>query len=698
MKKSLRAKLTFGAMGLVLIVCLAITAVVSFISNRQNLQAVQRDLGKAIIIAETELDGKKQNLAAEVNRMVVENKIGPTVKFLYDYLEDDLSITESTYYKIADMVMNKAMAIGFLQVGVYDLEGNLQVFAQRESDESYRFGFYKKPQVHMNISRKGEQFDEGAWQHTEKLDSVKIAFDYSDAPPKEETVYLGDRNGVLSIETLTPVFANEFNDDGDPILKQFGFIHTVKELDKGFIERLSLLTGMSVNVYAGDRLSLGQLDNYRSIDSASVSTLTRERNSSEQTTTITEIQLDNATFFQATLPTYGLEGVSGYVAVLQSDNIVKSNTFQMLKILSIVSLVCLAMILPLVMLFSRSIIRPIIHIVERMKDIAEGDGDLRGRITVTARDEVGQLAESFNTFVEKIQTMVSEVKENLGHLNNSSSTLSDIASSLASGAGQSSEKANVVAAAGEEMSSNMNSIAASMEQAATNVSMVAENAKQMSVNIEDVINNTDNAREISTEAVTQATKASQQVGELGSAASEIENVIETITDISEQVNLLALNATIEAARAGEAGKGFAVVANEIKELANQTAAATNEIKQKVADIRNSTDGTVMEIETISSVNNQINDIIQLISEKVHEQSSATNDIAENVSQASMGIDEVNENVAQSSTVSAEIARDIVEVTQAAEETSKNSSLVNERATGLSDLAAQLKNIVDRFQV
>lgn len=698
MKKSLRAKLTIGAMGLVITVCLAITAVVSFISNRQNLQTVERDLGKATIIAQTELEDVKEGLAEEVNRLIVENKIGATVKFLAEYLEQDLSITESTYYKTADIILNKAIAIDFLQLGVYDLNGNLQVFAQRENDETYRFGFYKQPQAHMNTSRKGEQFDESAWQHTEQLESITIALRYGDTPPQQEKIYLEKRNEMLAVETLTPVYANEFNDEGEPVLKQFGFIHTVKELDQSFIERLSLLTGMSVNVYAGNSLSLGQLIEYLKIDPASISTTKKSRDESKQGSGIARITVGSNNYLQAVLPTTGMEDISGYIAILQSDEIIKKNTFQMIKMLTIVSLVCLGMILPLVMLFSGSIIRPIKHLVDRMKDIAEGDGDLRGRITVTAQDEVGQLATNFNTFVEKIQTMVSEVKDNLGHLTGSSATLSEIASSLASDAGQSSEKANVVAAAGEEMSSNMNSIAASMEQAATNVSSVAENAKQMIYNIEDVTSNTENARNISTEAVTQAIKASRQVGELGQAASEIEKVIETITDISDQVNLLALNATIEAARAGEAGKGFAVVANEIKELANQTAAATNEIKQKVADIRNSTDGTVMEIETITKVNNQINDIIQLISEKVDDQSSATNEIAENVSQASLGIEEVNENVAQSSKVSAEIARDIVEVTRAAEDSSNNSTLVNERATGLSELAELLKKIVDRFQV
>jgi methyl-accepting chemotaxis protein len=698
MGKSLRAKLTIGALGLVVIVCVAITAVVSFIINRQNLQAVQRDLEKAVVVVETELVERQQNLATEINRLAVENTIGATVKFFSDYAANDLSITESTYYKTASIVLKKAMAMESQRIGVYDLQGNLQVFAIREGEDDFRFGFYKSPTLHMNISLKGEQFDEASWQHTEQVRGVKVDIAYGGKVPLEEKMYFGNREGLLCIETLTPVFANEFDDDGNPVLKQFGFVHTVRELDRSFVERLNLLTGMSVNVYAGNIFSLGQLPDYRKIEIPLPAEKGERPAAKGDAVETEEVELKDGTFFQTILPTYDLNEVSGAVAVLQSDAILQSNNFQIIKILTIVSLVCLALIVPLVVLFSRSIIRPILHLVDRMRDIAEGEGDLRGRITVTAKDEVGQLAESFNVFVEKIQTMVQQVKDKLGPLNDSSSSLSGIAVSLAAGAGQSLEKASIVAAAGEELSSSMHSIAASMEQAATNVSMVSENAVQMTENIKEVIQSTGQAGQISTEAVTQATKASQQVGELGIAASEIEKVIETITEISEQVNLLALNATIEAARAGDAGKGFAVVANEIKVLANQTAQATNEIKKKVSDIRHSTDGTVKEIEAITKVNNQINEIVQLITIKVEEQYAATNDIAENVSQAALGIGEVNENVAQSSIVSSEIAQDIIDVTQTAQEISNSSSLVNERAAGLAELSVQLKKIVDRFQV
>jgi methyl-accepting chemotaxis protein len=413
---------------------------------------------------------------------------------------------------------------------------------------------------------------------------------------------------------------------------------------------------------------------------------------------LSEIQLPQGKFYQAVLPVAGREYVKGSVALLQSNDLVKANNFQMIKILILVSAGCLALVFPLVLLFSKSIVRPILHIVNRMKDIAEGEGDLSGRITVTSRDEVGLLAENFNIFVEKIQGMVHEIKDNLELLNSSSSSLLGIASSLADGAGQSSEKASGVAEAGKEMSLNMTSIAAAMEEASTNVTMVSDNAQQIADIFSEVIENTDNARDITLEAVSQAQKASQQVEELGAAASEVEHVIETITEISEQVNLLALNATIEAARAGEAGKGFAVVANEIKELAKQTADATSEIKKIVSDIRSSTDGTVAEIGTITRVNTQINDIVGLISNKVEEQSAATSEIAENVAQVSLGIGEVNANVAQSTNVASEIAKDIDDVTLAAEEMFQSSSMVNEKSSALSNLSEKLNKTVERFKV
>jgi methyl-accepting chemotaxis protein len=347
---------------------------------------------------------------------------------------------------------------------------------------------------------------------------------------------------------------------------------------------------------------------------------------------------------------------------------------------------------------SSRITRPIVTASDMLKDIAQGEGDLTRRLKVDSRDEVGEMAKWFNMFIENIQRIIASVSDNAHQVNNSSSELNAISEQMSTGAGQTSDKANTVAAASEEMSTNMNSVAAAMEEAATNVGMVASATEEMTATINEIAQNTEKARGITGEAVNQAGKASSQVAELGTAAQEIGKVIETITEISEQVNLLALNATIEAARAGEAGKGFAVVANEIKDLARQTAQATGEIKSRVEGIQSSTDGTVTEIGNITRVVNEVNEIVSTIATAVEEQSVTTNEIAGNVSQAAQGIDEVNENVAQSSSVSSEISQDIAEVTQAAGEISNSSAQISMSAESLSELAQQLNDMVGRFKV
>ena len=218
----------------------------------------------------------------------------------------------------------------------------------------------------------------------------------------------------------------------------------------------------------------------------------------------------------------------------------------------------------------------------------------------------------------------------------------------------------------------------------------------MSVTISEIAQSTEKARSVTHNAVTHAEDASGQVHELGRAAQEIGKVVETITYISEQVNLLALNATIEAARAGEVGKGFTVVANEIKELAQQT--ATGEIKRQVSSIQPSTQVTVVQINNITEVVNEVNDIVSKIAAVVEEQSTTTKEIAGIVAQASQGIGDINLNVDQSNTVAADIARGISEVTKSAGEMSNSSSQVNINAEQLSKLASQLDETVGKFKV
>lgn len=359
---------------------------------------------------------------------------------------------------------------------------------------------------------------------------------------------------------------------------------------------------------------------------------------------------------------------------------------------------CVAVIVLVAILLAGAIVRPIKHVVANLTELAQGEGDLTSRLEVKSGDEVGELALRFNQFVEKLQEMIRDITTGVGTLSSSSTELSAISEQLSSNAETTSGNANTVSVAVEEMSSNLNSVSVAMEESATNTNMVASASEEMTSTINEIAQNTATARDISTKAVGQAQVASEKMTALGDAAQAIGKVTESITEISEQTNLLALNATIEAARAGDAGKGFAVVANEIKDLAKQTADATLTIRTQIGGIQKSTDLTVVEIQGITAVINDINDIIATIASAIEEQSAATQEIADNIAQASQGIAEVNENVAQSSVVAEDVTREIAMVNSSTEEMNAGSSQVRASAAELSRLAESLNEMVGRFKV
>ena len=367
------------------------------------------------------------------------------------------------------------------------------------------------------------------------------------------------------------------------------------------------------------------------------------------------------------------------------------------NVMLLIALVVLGLCSVMLVWSIRKVTVPIGNTILMLKDIAQGEGDLTRRLEVRTADEVGELSKWFNLFVDKLQGIIKDIAGSVGTFSSSSAELSAISGKMSQGVLNVSGKSNTVSAAAEEMTTNMNTVAASMEQSATNTNMVASAVEEMSTTIGEIAKNAEKARAISDEATQKASGASANMDQLGNAANAIGKVVETITDISEQVNLLALNATIEAARAGDAGKGFAVVANEIKELAKQTAEATQDIKDKIEAIQGTTSTTVDQIVEITQVITNVNSVVTNIAAAVEQQSAATKEIAGNVTQASQGIQEVNENVNQSSSVSSEISKDIADVSVAMNEMSASSAQVNMSAQNLSSLSDQLKQMLDQFK-
>nr|WP_320011065.1 methyl-accepting chemotaxis protein [uncultured Desulfobulbus sp.] len=351
-----------------------------------------------------------------------------------------------------------------------------------------------------------------------------------------------------------------------------------------------------------------------------------------------------------------------------------------------------------ILLASQTIVTPINKAVNGLRDIAEGTGNLTMRLEVHSGDEIEELANCFNIFVKKLHNLVSEITTSLASLRNSADHFTSVSEEMSISSDDVFNRSSTVAAAAEQMSTNMHTVADASEEAASNVTLVANATEEINSKVNQIADNTSKARQIAHQAVTKTKSASSRIDQLGGAAQEISKVTETITEISEQTNLLALNATIEAARAGEAGKGFAVVANEIKELAKQTAAATLEIRERISAIQTSTGLTVTEIEEISVIINDVNEIVSTIATAVDEQSTSTNDITANVHQAAGGIAEVNANVGESSTFAMEISQEITEVSQITENLRQNSTQVNQQAEELLSLVEQLQGIVNLFKL
>ena len=398
------------------------------------------------------------------------------------------------------------------------------------------------------------------------------------------------------------------------------------------------------------------------------------------------------------------------------------NRFMQIALLAVAAL---AGIFALAMFFTvrHFVGRPLGTIVDMFRDIAQGEGDLTRRLKAGSKDEVGELAGWFNTFVNKIQELVRLVAEDVAHLNRSSVELTQVSEEMAGRAGVMSEQADEAAEATQEATARIETMAAAVEEASTqidavarasaevsdrmneigsatgsvsdNLGAVASSAEQMSnsvstvataveemyASLNEVAKNAGRGASVTSSASQQVAQTSTTVNSLGAAAKEIGEVVDLIRGIAAQTNLLALNATIEAASAGEAGKGFAVVAGEVKQLAKQTAGATEDIRDRVQSIQANTQSAVAAIEKIVLFITEIDSIMHTIATAVEEQTSTTNEISKSIAEAAGAATSVSANVYEAASEAGKAAHNVQEAINAESEVSRN---IREaaRATGL----------------
>ncbi len=405
-------------------------------------------------------------------------------------------------------------------------------------------------------------------------------------------------------------------------------------------------------------------------------------------------------------------------------------------------------------LVMKSTLGPLADLGTRMQDIAEGDADLTQRVDGQRSDELGVVGRFFNYFIERIQSLVGDIKARQGSIGTSAQELSVVAQRIAGEADQMDEEARSVSAATHQLSDSLHEISKEAATSSSNVRTISESVEEMSVNLgetasrigeisESVRSSSESLIDVS-DAVTQVSQLAHQASEVAEHARQSANnadglmntldegalaigqVVEAISDIAGKTNLLALNATIEAASAGAAGRGFAVVAGEVKELARQTGNATQSIRAQVETMQASTRDSVAAIEAIVSVIEHVNQISRDIETNLVQQRQVTGQIsrsvmglAENsqavatsVEECSTAAHEVAINVERISQSSEQIANEITEASRGAEtiegslqvlvasieESASGARTVSDASAALQDDSDDLRNLVGRFHI
>ena len=411
-------------------------------------------------------------------------------------------------------------------------------------------------------------------------------------------------------------------------------------------------------------------------------------------------------------------------------------------------------------LVARKVSKTVNNVADRLRDIAEGEGDLTQRLQVMSHDEVGKLAGYFNQLMDKLQGTVRAIADKTGQVSGASGNLLKTAESMADNAGlmnrmsqeategvgvarntmtslatqveevsgststvataaeevsanlgtvgaaveEMTSSLRTIAGATEQMTANMRAVATAMEemsagattvsgtagQMSSNMASVAAAIEQMSATINEVARSAANASKVAEEAMGLAGAATGKMDVLGEAARQIGQVTEVIKRIAEQTNLLALNATIEAASAGDAGRGFAVVANEIKELANQSARAAEDIAGRITGVQNNTGDAVKVIGDVSGIIRTISESVNAIAAAVEEQGTAAREMASHVGETNAGAKEIATSIAQVASGAADVSRNVQQATQGATEVA---SSVQEISRGADEVSRNVQEAV-----
>ncbi|PAU36945.1 methyl-accepting chemotaxis protein [Vibrio coralliilyticus] len=499
-----------------------------------------------------------------------------------------------------------------------------------------------------------------------ELNNVRNQYNLNDASvANRETAYYWNQNGFLRqlnqqqdgwffgfTQSGQPTMVSMFQESTGEVkmFANFQFVNglSMSGLSKSMDDMVRLLNGFQIEdtgfVFLTD--AQGQVQIHRQKDKAS-STLSQLYGSEASTLlnksgfNLIEASYEGEQVFVSSLY---IPSMDWFVIGVAPVNEVFADLNYVAKQMTVTTIVVAALFIFMGLFLANSITRPIKSIAARFTDLGRGDGDLSQRIEVKSSDEIGQLSEGFNGFIEKIHESMKEVASTSGALQTASESVSHKANTTHDNSQiQRDQTIQVVTA--------INEMGATISEIASNAATAAETANQASDNTQVGQNVVNKAKDAISRLAMDIENTGQVVEQLASTTQEIGSILDVIRDISEQTNLLALNAAIEAARAGEQGRGFAVVADEVRNLASRTADSTEEIQKMINQLQSDAKDAVTAMEAGKSVthegvssSDEAVEVLVNISERIHDISDRNTQVATATEEQSTVVHTINQNI------------------------------------------------------
>lgn len=673
-----KTKIITAVIGIIAITMLVSSLIVSFIIYGQNEETSNQILQQSATILRDDISALSTTLVSNTHQATVANDIGETISFAatVSYEEGESMGMVSSYQSLVKGLYNICLTGHIWKAAIYNQKNRLFGFAKLESDQS-TVGFPRTNDFLSAMPKKGEKINADHWKPMSDFSGFPLTFK-GKTPQKEKLEFrLVDES--IALTATAPIFANTVDEKtGGDKKVQVGFVVAFYRINSDFTKRLSKITGSKIGIIKQDQKTIGDLNGYPELKTDLFDPNPPDWDIQNQAVTLNTIDIEGAGYFQGLLPIYSEKGIIATLAILRSISVARNNTFQVVKVLALVSLGCIIVFFPLAFLFSNSFSKPLEELSSVLSNV-EVNGDFSPRVTVRSMDEVGKTSQAFNNLMDALQDSIGNVnnvmaavaKGDLSHqitgdyqgeLNRLQTNTNDSITMLGQMMSQVIEASQQVNTGAQELSRSSQSLANGTTQQASTLEEIASSMDEIENRTRANRDNATQAKNVTHQTIETVEDGNRQMESMlkamesiNQSSAQVANVIKTIDEIAFQTNLLALNAAVEAARAGKYGKGFAVVAEEVRNLASRSAEAAKNTTDLIENAIKEVNKGVQNADTTASILSKITEGINQSNTLINEISDASVEQANSVGEINDGLANVNNVVQQNSSISEQSA-------------------------------------------